>query len=146
MVWSIGGVLIESPTHQQLVSSQLRTMRSGVDGARLAPPRSKPDQWGEIHCPFSSVLTYDAHDPTNAAAALRDIEERCKVPAEARASTPLFHDAQRAPRSVVCTYSGVVRESGRVASGAHDTLLICHTPYSSSLTRICHVYAAIGPT
>ena len=41
-----------------------------------APPRSKPDQTGEIHCPFSVVLTYHPDDPINAAAALRDIELR----------------------------------------------------------------------
>ena len=67
LVWSIGGVLIKSPT-----TAQFRSMRSGIDGARLAPPRSKPDQWGEIHCPFAMVLTYDESDPINAAAALRD--------------------------------------------------------------------------
>ena len=87
LVWSIGGVLVSDPTPQQLMA-----MRSGIDGARLAPPRSKPDQWGEIHCPFSAVLTYDANDPTNAAAALRDIEIRCRVRGAKRAATPLFHD------------------------------------------------------
>ena len=37
------------------------------DAAFLAPPRTKPDQLGEIHCPF----------PDFSAAALRDIEKRC---------------------------------------------------------------------
>ena len=77
--------------------AQLAAMRSGIDGARLAPPRSKPDQWGEIHCPFSVVLTFEAHDPINAAAALRELELRCKVSGAARASTPLFHDARGEP-------------------------------------------------
>ena len=94
LVWSIGGVLIEDPT-----PAQLRSMRSGIDGARLAPPRSKPDQWGEIHCPFSVVLTYEAHDPINAAAALRDVELRCKVHGAARATTPLFHQGDGEPYS-----------------------------------------------
>ena len=34
---------------------------------------------------------------------------------------------------MVCTYGRVVRESGRVASGAHGTLLIYHTPYELEL-------------
>ena len=88
LVWSIGGVLVANPS-----AAQLQALRSGIDGARLAPPRSKPDQWGEIHCPFAAVLTYQADDPTNAAAALRDVELRQKVKPSARATTPLFADA-----------------------------------------------------
>ena len=53
LTWVIGGIAISHPT-----PAQLAAMRPGVDGARLAPPRSKPDQTGEIHCPFSVVLTY----------------------------------------------------------------------------------------
>jgi hypothetical protein len=68
LTWVIGGIAISHPT-----PAQLAAMRPGVDGARLAPPRSKPDQTGEIHCPFSVVLTYHPDDPINAAAALRDI-------------------------------------------------------------------------
>lgn len=94
LVWSIGGVLIKSPT-----TAQFRSMRSGIDGARLAPPRSKPDQWGEIHCPFAMVLTYDESDPINAAAALRDVEIRQAVPENRRATTPLFADGNGTPYS-----------------------------------------------
>lgn len=67
LTWSIGGVLLTCPTKAQLMA-----MRSG-DFARLAPPRSKPDQWGKIHCPFPVVLSYQ-DEPANAALALRDIE------------------------------------------------------------------------
>merc|ERR1712185_894091 len=72
-------------------------MRPGRDRALLAPPRSKPDQWGEIHCPFSVSLTYEEHDPENAAAALRDIELRTNCASASRATTPLFHDAAQQP-------------------------------------------------
>jgi hypothetical protein len=65
------------------------------DYARLAPPRSKPDQWGEIHCPHPVTLTY-YDEPGNAAAALREIELQCDPSAD-RATTPLFHDAERQP-------------------------------------------------
>ena len=37
------------------------------------PPRSKPDQWGETHCPFPVRLTYETTE-LNPAAALRDLE------------------------------------------------------------------------
>ena len=57
---------------------------------RLAPPRSKPDQTGEIHCPFSVVLTYHPDDPINAAAALRDLELRIGSSVSNRGMTPLF--------------------------------------------------------
>ena len=89
--WSIAGVIVLHPT-----PAQLRSMRPGVDYARLAPPRAKPDQWGEIHCPFPAVITL--HDePGNAAAALRDLELRCNVAPEERSTTALFHDAERKP-------------------------------------------------
>ena len=93
LTWSIGGVVVTHPS-----PAALRALRPGVDYARLAPPRSKPDQWGEIHCPHPITLTfYD--EPGNAAAALRDIEIRiCEANLD-RATTPLFHDANGQPYS-----------------------------------------------
>ena len=46
---------------------QLRNLRPG-DCAFVAPPRSKPDQWGEIHCSFPVVYVF-TYDADNAAAA-----------------------------------------------------------------------------
>jgi integrase len=94
LTWVIGGIAISHPT-----PAQLAAMRPGVDGARLAPPRSKPDQTGEIHCPFSVVLTYHPDDPINAAAALRDIELRVGRSVTSRSTTPLFADAAGEPYS-----------------------------------------------
>jgi len=93
LTWSIGGVVVTHPS-----PAALRALRPGIDYARLAPPRSKPDQWGEIHCPHPITLTfYD--EPGNAAAALRDIELRiCEANLD-RATTPLFHDADGQPYS-----------------------------------------------
>ena len=55
----------------------MRPAWTGRSAARPpSPPRSKPDQTGEIHCPFGVVLTYHPNDPINAAAALRDLELR----------------------------------------------------------------------
>ena len=67
--WRINGVIVKDPTVEQL-----RSLRPG-DCAFVAPPRSKPDQLGEIHCPFPVVYAFN-YDADNAAAALRDIELR----------------------------------------------------------------------
>ncbi|KAL3910101.1 MAG: hypothetical protein SGPRY_009184 [Prymnesium sp.] len=80
------GVIITNPT-----PAQLQAMREG-DFARLAPSRSKPDQWGEIHCPFPVVLTYQ-EVPGNAANALRELELRCPCVCGDRLTRPLFADA-----------------------------------------------------
>ncbi|KAL1528090.1 hypothetical protein AB1Y20_009456 [Prymnesium parvum] len=94
VVWSVGGVLLTDPS-----PAQLSTLRAGIDYALVAPPRSKPDQWGEIHCcPFPVTLTYDTDEP-NAAACVRDIELRYPCAGAARASTPLFADRAGQPYS-----------------------------------------------
>ena len=86
LVWSICGIILTDPTEQQLLA-----LRAGLDYALVAPPRSKPDQWGEIHCPFPVTLTFST-EPTNPAAQLRDIELRCPCHGAARESRPLFTD------------------------------------------------------
>ena len=91
VTWRIGGVLVTCPTVQQL-----QALRPGLDCALVAPPRSKPDQWGEIHCPFPVTLTF-GDEPENAAAALRDLELRTPVAGTQRQSTPLFCDPARQP-------------------------------------------------
>ena len=91
LVWSIGGVLIVDPT-----PGQLAALRPGIDYAGVAPPRSKPDPWGEIHCPFPVTLTYDL-EPTNPAAQLRDIELRCPCHGVERETRPLFADTSGQP-------------------------------------------------
>ena len=88
LTWSIAGVAVARPTRGALLA-----MRPGRDFARLAPPRAKADQWGEIHCPHPITLTFH-REAGNAAAALRDLELRkCDEPFD-RAELALFHDAQ----------------------------------------------------
>lgn len=57
------GLGVNSSPETTAASSQ----REGVDApqqvALVAPLRSKPDQWGEVHCPFPVTLTYDATEP-----------------------------------------------------------------------------------
>jgi hypothetical protein len=84
LAWLIGGVVITDPSPEMLAA-----MRPGLDGALLAPPRAKPDQWGEIHCPFPAMLIF-RDDDLNAARALRDIELTYPCHGIARKTTPLF--------------------------------------------------------
>ena len=91
LTWSIGGAIVTKPT-----AAQLASLRPGKDFARLAPPREKPDQWAEIHYNFPAILMY-FDEPGNAAAGLRDLELRVGCAADARATTPLFHDATGQP-------------------------------------------------
>ena len=79
--------MIAKPSRAQLLG-----MRPGRDGAVVFPPRSKPDQWGETHCPFPVRLTYETTE-LNPAAALRDLELSIGVQVTDRDSHPLFGDA-----------------------------------------------------
>ena len=87
LFWCIDNVMVARPTREQLLS-----MRPGRDSAVVFPPRSKPDQWGETHCPFPVRLTYETTE-LNSAAALRDLELRVGVSVADRDAYPLFGDA-----------------------------------------------------
>ena len=86
LTWVIGGVAVSDPT-----PAQLAQLRPG-DYAMLAPPRSKTDQFGEIHCPFPSAILFDPSRPCNAGVQLRDIELEQPCHGVARATAPLFAD------------------------------------------------------
>lgn len=88
--WRINGVIVKDPTPEQL-----RNLRPG-DCAFVAPPRSKPDQWGEIHCSFPVVYVF-TYDADNAAAALRDIELRHPCHGAQREVTPVIEDEHGNP-------------------------------------------------
>lgn len=91
LVWVIDGVVVMAPTPQHLQS-----LLPGRDYALVSPPRSKSDQFGEIHCPFPTALMY--HDePANAALCLRDLELRIAPSPGCRGVTPLFPDANNLP-------------------------------------------------
>ena len=91
VVWRINGVWHSDPP-----VALLNSMVPGRDGCGVSPPRSKPDQWGEIHCPFTIFLVLHAR-ATDACNALRDIE--IFVPCADREHTALFADAQGQPYS-----------------------------------------------
>ena len=88
--WRIGGVIFKDPT-----AEQLRRLRPG-DCAFVAPPRSKPDQSGEIHCSFPVVYVFN-YEADNAAAALRDIELRHPCHGLERESRPVIADENGNP-------------------------------------------------
>jgi len=87
LFWCIDNVMVARPTREQLLG-----MQPGRDSAVVFPPRSKPDQWGETHCPFPVRLTYETTE-LNPAAALRDLELRVGVSVADRDAYPLFGDA-----------------------------------------------------
>jgi len=91
--WRISGVWHSAPG-----PLLLRSMRPKCDGCLLTPPRSKPDQWGEIHCPFTIFLLLHDH-PEDACNAVRDIELRLPCAAANREVTALFGDEQGRPYS-----------------------------------------------
>lgn len=87
LFWCIDNLMIAAPSRAQLLN-----LRPGRDSAVVFPPRSKPDQWGETHCPFPVRLTYETTE-LNPAAALRDLELRVGVHVTNRDGHPLFGDA-----------------------------------------------------
>ena len=91
VTWVISGVVVVDPTPAQL------TRLSAGDYIVLAPPRSKTDQFGEVHCPFPSILLFDPERECNAGSALRDIELESPCRGSARAATPLFADSRGHP-------------------------------------------------
>ncbi|KAL3908740.1 MAG: hypothetical protein SGPRY_009677 [Prymnesium sp.] len=70
-------------------------MKSG-DIVYLSPCSSKPDQFGEEHCTFPSVLLYDG-TPFCAAGAIREIELEAPRRGLARRTAPLFADESGHP-------------------------------------------------
>ena len=92
VTYCIAGVILVDPTRAQLLS-----MRPG-DLVYLAPCSSKPDQFGEEHCTFPSVLEYDG-EPTSAAGAIREIELERPCRGHARHTAPLVADERGQPYS-----------------------------------------------
>ena len=86
LTWVLRGVeYMDPPPHL------LRAARPG-DAARLSAGSTKPDQFGEQHAAFASVLPYDDTD-TNAAKRLRDMELHDPCHGAARQTRPLFATA-----------------------------------------------------
>jgi hypothetical protein len=90
VTWVIAGVSVVDPT-----PAQLRALRPG-DLLLIEPPRSKTDQFGEIHCPFPSSLAYST-DQGSAGYLLQQLELERPCRGAARATTPLFADEHGQP-------------------------------------------------
>ena len=86
----MSGVTVTDPT-----AAQLAQLVPG-DVILIQPPRSKTDQFGEIHCPFPSSVPYTAN-PLSAGNVLaqQDAEHPCR--GSAREDTPLFADENGQP-------------------------------------------------
>jgi hypothetical protein len=90
VTYVIDNVTVVDPTQAQLMQ-----MRPG-DIILIQPPRSKTDQFGEIHCPFPSSVPF-SHRPDSAGYILwrQDLDDPCT--GANRIARPLFADAQGAP-------------------------------------------------
>lgn len=108
------------------------------DAARLGPGSTKPDQFGEQHAPFASVLPY-APGEDNAAARLAELELEAPCHGPERQRRPLFADAQ----GKVLTHSPLDRR-------LHDLLQHCfgtataatHSWHSFRIGLACALHAA----
>ena len=90
VTYIIAGVIVSDPTPAQLA-------RFGPgDIILLQPPRSKTDQFGEIHCPFPSSLPFSA-DADSAAQCILEIERARPCQGAARERTPLVADENGQP-------------------------------------------------
>ena len=81
----IAGVHVSDPT-----PAQLAALRPG-DTILVAPPRSKTDQFGEIHSPFASAIAF-SYDQNSAGFLIQQIEMTRPVHGHSREFTPLFAD------------------------------------------------------
>jgi hypothetical protein len=90
ITYVIGGVVVSDPTRQQLLH-----MHPG-DVVLIEPPRSKTDQFGEIHCPFPSTVPFNLN-PNSAGSIIRQLEldEPCR--GTQRLAQPLFADEHGQP-------------------------------------------------
>jgi hypothetical protein len=90
ITYVIGGVQVTDPTREQL-----QQMRAG-DVILIEPPRSKTDQFGEVHCPFPSAVPFNLQ-PNSAGFLIRqqDMDRPCR--GAQRTSQPLFADAAGRP-------------------------------------------------
>ena len=88
----IGGVVYVDPD-----DSELTRMKPG-DIVNLAPCASKPDQFGEDHCSFPSVIEFRGGRGC-AAASIRDIFLETPCHGDARRTRPLFATADGRPYS-----------------------------------------------
>jgi hypothetical protein len=114
VTYIIAGVPVADPT-----PAQLAALRPG-DTILIAPPRSKTDQFGEIHSPFPSAIAFSA-DPNSAGFIIQQIELMRPIHGVSREHTALFADEYGLPytHSVMDTllHSALVRLYGeKVAS------------------------------
>ena len=120
--------------------AQWRQLAAG-DVVLLAPCASKSDQFGEVHCPFPSVIPHDGTD-TSAAAAIRDIELEKPCAPRDRRTTPLFCDE----KGEAFTYAILHRELRQVFSALFgDRVASTLTWHSFRIGLACALQAADCP-
>ena len=97
LVWADVTAVIDGVTYSDPSEAQWASMKTG-DYIVVVPPRSKTDQFGEVHCPFPSTIPFE-DTALNAARRIRDAALRHPCHGEARDTTPLFADQDGKPHS-----------------------------------------------
>ena len=111
------------------------------DCVLLAPCVSKSDQFGQVHCPFPSVLPHDGSD-SSAAASVRDIELEQPCLPGARSTTPLFAGEDGKP----FTYAVLHRELRQLLTALFgERVASTLTWHSIRIGLACALHAADCP-
>lgn len=133
VVWRIDHVVYLIPPQEKLLA-----MVPGRDIVFVTPCVSKPDQTGEVFCPFPVSLTFDSSD-INPVAALRDLELDlgCRLTASERASTALFCDERRQPFTYA-TLTPVLKAALTHCYGEAAASLYTFHSYRSGLATALH--------
>jgi len=131
----IGGATLSDPT-----DAQWRAMTRG-DYLVVVPPRSKTDQFGEVHCPYPCILPFE-DEPLNAAKRLRDAALRRPCHGAARGTTPLFAANDGRPHSH-SYLDGLLRAVLTATVGAQRAAL--YSWHSARIGLACALRAAGCP-
>ena len=134
----LAGVVYLDPTPEQLRSMMFRR-----DKVCIVPPRSKSDQFGEIHCPFPVTLTLD-DAPDNAAAAIIALLLSFPCPTGQRDTTPLFSDHRGQPYTH-SKLDGMLRAVLTHLYGARVAALYTWHSYRSGLATALHAAGVPDP-
>jgi hypothetical protein len=135
LTWVIGGKVHTHPTREVLLQC-----KEG-DFARLGPGCTKPDQFGEVHAPYGSVLPFRDSDMC-AAKHLQQIELTAKCYGSNRDTTPIFTDEQ----GKVLTHSTLDGLLAEMLTFCYDEAVArTHSWHSVRIGLACALHAAGAP-
>ena len=136
LTWSFDDVEYADPTRAQLLAARAGKYRKVV--GRLSPGSTKPDQFGEIHAPFGSVLPFEDSEDS-AGLLMLELELELPCHGKARESTPLFVDENGALLSHAFLDKVL---HGLLLSNYDDAVARTHSWHSFRIGLCCALSAA----